>query len=363
MDKKLLEKYLNNNCSIEELNIIMSWFRDSVHTAEGKAILYRIWDELPENKLDIKADFDTLLCKIHHEINLKKSRELIDKAGHDISRYNRRQYFIRILRNAAAILLLPVLGTGLFFSVKYYLARSVQVSVSKAYNEVFSSVDAITKVTLPDGSDVWLNHSSSLRYPAVFTGKFRNVELKGEGYFEVAHDTKVPFVVNAGEIQVLARGTTFNVIAYPDEKKIETTLIMGSVELFKSLSGGKTKPLYKMNPYDHAVYNKDNDNVITRVIDDDRYYSWMQGKLVFSADSLGEVVKKLGRWFNVEIQIADPELYDFTITATFIQETLPQVMDLLSMLLPVNYTITTRDSTVDGTFTKRKVILKYMKEV
>lgn len=341
----------------------MSWFRDSVHTAGGKAILYRIWDELSENNLDIKADFDTLLCKIHHEINLKKSRELIDKTGHDISRYNRRQYFIRILRNAAAILLLPVLGIGLFFSVKYYSARSVQVSVSHAYNEVFSSVDAITKVTLPDGSDVWLNHSSSLRYPAVFTGKFRNVELKGEGYFEVAHDTKVPFVVNAGEIQILARGTTFNVMAYPNEEKIETSLITGSVELLKSLPGGKTKALYKMNPKDFAVYNKDNDKVITRVINDDKYFSWKDGKLIFSADSMQEVVTKLGRWFNVEIQIADHELYDFTITATFIQETLPQVMDLLALLLPVNYTITSRDSKGDGTFTKRKVIIKYRKEV
>ena len=71
--------------------------------------------------------------------------------------------------------------------------RHAQISVNQAYNEVFSSVDAITKVTLPDGSNVWLNHSSSLKYPAMFRGDIRTVELTGEGYFEVAHNPENTF--------------------------------------------------------------------------------------------------------------------------------------------------------------------------
>ena len=135
--------------------------------------------------------------------------------------------------------MLPVLGFGLYMSFKYQSVRHGQISVNQAYNEVFSSVDAITKVTLPDGSNVWLNHSSTLKYPAMFQGDSRTVELTGEGYFEVAHNPKIPFIVKAGEIQVVAHGTTFNIMAYPDEDRIETSLINGSVELQRLNQIGK----------------------------------------------------------------------------------------------------------------------------
>jgi len=213
MNKELIKKYFNNNCSEEELKVVLVWFNDSAHLPEGKALLYNMWEELDEQESGDKADYDTILCKIHHEINIRQSKILIDNSENDLVRYSRRQYFITLIRNAAAILLLPVLGLGIYYSAKYYSAKSNQTSVNQAYNEVFSSVDAITKVTLPDGSNVWLNHSSSLRYPAAFRGRSRNVELNGEGYFEVTHNSKIPFVVKAGEIQIKAIGTTFNIMA------------------------------------------------------------------------------------------------------------------------------------------------------
>jgi ferric-dicitrate binding protein FerR (iron transport regulator) len=247
-------------------------------------------------------------------------------------------------------------------SFKYQSTRHDQISVNQAYNEVFSSVDAITKVTLPDGSNVWLNHSSTLKYPAMFQGDSRMVELTGEGYFEVAHNPKIPFIVKAGKIQVIAKGTIFNIMAYPDEDKIETSLINGSIELEWTEPDGKQIPLLKMMPTDLAIFQKFNNEISTRSIDDDRYFSWKEGKLVFNKEPIGEVVKKLSRWFNCDIQVKDPELLDLTYTATFVNETLPQVMELLTRVTPINYSMSNRKEISDGTFTKRKVLLSYRKE-
>jgi ferric-dicitrate binding protein FerR (iron transport regulator) len=362
MNKELLEKYLRNCCKEEDLSSVLDWFEGPARTNEGKALLFKIWEELPYKQMEEEPNFDFLLDKIHHNVNLVQSGELLEKAGQNLIRFERRKLFLKIFTRAAAILLLPVLVFGLYMSSKYNSAKNSQASVNQSYNEVFSSVDAITKISLPDGSVVWLNHSSKLKYPAMFQGDSRNVELTGEGFFEVAHNPKIPFIVKAGEIEVLARGTTFNILAYPDEDRIETSLKKGIVELQRLNSDRKIISLLKMKPNDLAIYQKSDKEINTLTIEDESPYSWIDGKLIFKKEPLGEVVKKLGRWFNVDIQIKDPELLELTYTATFVHETLPQVMELLAIVTPINYSISKRKEISEGTFSKRKVILSYRKK-
>lgn len=356
MNRELLEKYLSNNYNAPELALILNWFNDYGETAECKALLQQIW-ERNDKASGEDIEYDSILHKIHHQINLIHSKEVLENASNNINNYYRRKHYIRALRNIAALLLLPVLGFAFYLSVKYLPLRSDKISTSQAFNEVYSSVDAITKVTLPDGSSVYLNHSSSLKYPATFNGKSRIVELKGEGFFDIAHNPKIPFVVEVGDLQVIAHGTRFNIMSYPEEDKIETSLISGSVELLKSESSKETSPLVKMKPGELAIYHKDNEAIDINYIIDDRYFSWKDGKLVFTAEPMGSVIKKLSRWFNVDIQIKDTELSELSLTATFVHETLPQVMDLIAYITPLNYSITNREENSDGTFTKRKVIL------
>jgi ferric-dicitrate binding protein FerR (iron transport regulator) len=362
MNKELLEKYCSNCCTEEELSSVLEWFEGSVRTPEDKALLFKIWEELPDEESNLQIDFDFILNKIHHKVNLGQSKRLLEEAGQNLIKYKRRKHFINVLSRVAAILILPVFSFGLYMSFKYQSTRHVQISVNKAYNEVFSSVDAITKITLPDGSNVWLNHSSSLKYPAMFQGNSRMVELNGEGYFEVAHNPKIPFIVKAGKIQVIARGTTFNIMAYPDEDKIETSLISGHIELEWTEPDGKRIPLLKMKPTDLAIFQKFNNEINTHTIYDDRYFSWKEGKLVFNKEPIGEVVKKLDRWFNCDIQIKDPELLDLTYTGTFVNETLSQVMELIALISPISYSISDRKEISSGTFSKRKIILSHRKK-
>jgi len=357
MDKILLEKYVKNNCTPEELKLLIPWFRDLSPSSDFMAELYRICEELPDKNFEARINFDDVLNRIHNDISLERTRLLIESNNNDLISKKRRKSIIRSMANIAAILLLPFIGISVIMTIKYYSLQSKNFPVTESYNEILSSVDAITQVTLPDGSVVWLNRRSSLRYPAVFAENQRHVELKGEGYFEVNEDPQKPFIISTDKIQVIARGTAFNIMAYPEEDNIETTLISGNVELRKSFSEGKSEILCFMNPSDLTVYNRNNGAITVKPIQDDRYFSWKYGKLVFTAEPLTEVIKKLNRWFNVDIEITDQKLKDLTLTATFMNETLPQVMDLISQVSPISYTITKREISADGTYTKRKVKL------
>jgi ferric-dicitrate binding protein FerR (iron transport regulator) len=361
MNRELLEKYCSNCCSPDELQEVLSWFRKSAGTYEGRNLLYRLWEELPEEYDTSGINFNLMLDRIHHEVNLNRSKELLQVSHNNPVRFRKRERFIRILVRIAAILILPALGLNIYLSYRNYYDRQVQNTVNQAYNEVFSSVDAITKVVLPDGSNVWLNHSSSLKYPAMFDGKSRITELTGEGYFEVVPDSKIPFIVKTDNIQIKATGTAFNVMAHPDDSHIEASLIDGKVEIGIEDKKGDIATLLMMKPKDLADFDKIEQKIRVQTITDDRYFSWKEGKLVFNKEPMAEVAKKLGRWFNADIQINDPALLELTYTATFVQETLPQVLELMAMVSPVKYSISNREKTGNGTFTKRKIILSYRK--
>jgi ferric-dicitrate binding protein FerR (iron transport regulator) len=356
MNKELLEKYCNNRCTEEELKYILHWFEVSARKPEGKQILFEVWDKPSDNECDI--DYDLLLDKLHHEVNLTQSRTLLKKADENLIKYRIRERILKYFARAAAILIIPVLGFTLYLSSRYVTLKHDQLIAGKVSNEVISSVDAITKVTLPDGTKVWLNHSSSLKYPAVYLENRRDVELIGEGYFEVAHNPEKPFFVTAGEIEIKALGTEFNIMAYPDEDRIETSLINGSIELHGSNLTGNSVPLVRMKPSDLAIFQKSSKELSVLSIPDDRYFAWKLGKLVFNEEPMDKVAEKLSRWFNVEVEIKDTELLELTYTATFINETLPQVMELIAIASPVSYSISKREEIRPGTFSKQKVTLR-----
>jgi len=362
MNKELIKKYYQDNCTEEELSIVLAWLEKIAWTTEGKSFLYSTWEEMADEDETQTANLDFILHRIHHQVNLKKSEELITGSSQEGNKKRKRGYYINILARAAAILLVPILVYGVYISYKYESIKQQQTQVIIPYYEVTSSVSAITKVALSDGTTVWLNYGSMLKYPSKFTGNTRKVELTGEGFFEVAHNAKVPFIVKAGEIEVIARGTTFNVAAYQNENWIETSLINGKVELSRVESDGEIKSLLNLKPNELAIYNKENNEVKSLFVEDDRNYSWKEGKLKLIEEPLSEVIKLLGRRFNADFNINDSRLDELTFSATFVNESLPEVMKLLSIATPLNYAIAEQQKLADDTFSKRKVILSYRKK-
>lgn len=150
------------------------------------------------------------------------------------------------------------------------------------------------QVVLSDGTKVWLNAASSLKFPAVFTGKERHVELVGEAYFEVAKNKNMPFRVTTGKLNIEVLGTHFNVDAYQEDDAIKTTLLEGSVKL----NTGDKQALLK--PGQQATLGEQQ-NINIQSINTEDAVAWKNGYFVFNNENIQDIMKKISRWYDVEV--------------------------------------------------------------
>ena len=352
MERELFDKYLNNNCSREELDKIISLIKDDSLKLTWQEWAKEEWQKEQEIPLLDEMDFNSLLDKIHHKINIHNQIQL--NRGKAKSRV-----YISYLTRVAAILLLPVISL-LFYTIhKNASGTGDYANLSSDSIEVVTPVGSRSEVQLADGTIVYLNYGSKLKYPQKFSGGTRNVVLKGEAYFKVAHNPKMPFVVNTGRLNISALGTEFNVFAYADEKSIETTLVNGKVMIEKTGQSYKMKnnPV-SMLPGQHLSYNKETGNITNDHGNIEKYISWKDGKLIFKDESIVNIAHKLGRWYNTDFEFDDKESMEYTYTATFVDESLYQILDLLKLATPIEYKLLPRKKLPDGTFSKQKVIIK-----
>jgi ferric-dicitrate binding protein FerR (iron transport regulator) len=156
-------------------------------------------------------------------------------------------------------------------------------------------------VVLADGSKVWLNAESSITFPTAFIGKERNVEIKGEAYFEVAHNAQMPFNVKVKNMTVQVLGTHFNVNAYDDENWIKTTLLEGSIKVSKGSDSKIIKPGEQAQ-----TENGDNSLIAVQAVDPDEVVAWKNGLFHFNNAGLPEVMHQLSRWYDVDVVYNGP---------------------------------------------------------
>ena len=180
------------------------------------------------------------------------------------------------------------------------------------------------KITLSDGSEVWLNADSRLTFPSHFVGDKRMVSLEGEAYFKVAKDPRHPFIVKCGEIETMVLGTEFNIRSYNNQP--EVALISGSVAVKDSRDHTFTlTPGQAVTLFDEGFQ--------AREIDTEYYKKWREGMFYFEEASLLEVMCEIGRWYNVNINIVDPELNDYKLHfAADREESISQIIQYLACL-------------------------------
>lgn len=155
------------------------------------------------------------------------------------------------------------------------------------------------QIVLADGTKVWLNASSSLTFPSHFADNNRKVKLSGEAYFEVAHDARKPFYVQTAEGEVEVLGTTFNVMAYPDEQYSQITLLTGSVKV------NRAKEAIRLLPGQQAEIKQDSENMRVHTVDLETIVAWKNGVFLFDQSELSQVMRQVGRWYNAEIEYVD----------------------------------------------------------
>jgi transmembrane sensor len=180
---------------------------------------------------------------------------------------------------------------------KLTYASSPATSAEILYNTMSTPVGGQYQLSLPDGSKVWLNAASSIRYPTAFSEKLRRVEITGEAYFEIAKNEKVPFIVqfnNGSEVKVL--GTHFNIKAYADEQEIKTTLLEGSI----IITHGQKNSLLK--PGNQAQINREGIIKVTLNADTEEAVAWKKGNFQFNKTDLQTVMRQAARWYNLDVE-------------------------------------------------------------
>lgn len=355
MTEDLLIKYLNNQCNPEELEMVIHWVKNEATQTSGRRLIEKDWNDLAEEKFTKYSDdkFALLLNKIHHQININ-GKTIVEETP-----VNRNKLTLSWLTRAAAILLFPALAFMFYiFSNPLILASRIKDGVVDSL-EISAPIGSRTLVQLSDGTIVHLNCGSKIRYPRFFVGKTRELSLVGEGFFEVNHDPRHPFIVRAKNVQIKALGTKFNVLTYPESDLISTTLVDGKVELAENING-KTSTLESMIPGQHVDYNTKTRKISIAEGDVKKFIAWKDGLLIFDNASIKEVSERLSRIFNVDIKFSD-DIKDYTYTVKFVDESLVQILELLTHATPVNFKLYPREKLPDGTYLKQKILLEKRK--
>lgn len=180
--------------------------------------------------------------------------------------------------------------------------------------QTVSTLAETRTVNLPDGTSVTLNHYSTLTYPERFKTDNREVELNGEAYFEVSKDKKHPFIVQTEAVDVRVLGTQFNVDAYRDSPDVRTTLLTGSV----AVSNKSNSEHMILKPNEIAIYNKVEKKLTRKLLEDATdEISWRHGEFIFDDVPLRDIARELSNSFGTTIQITDPTLQNYRISARF----------------------------------------------
>lgn len=337
--EELLQKYLDGQCTREETEVLMKWLQS---TGSHRSLLTSMQQEFEHSMhthVEIPAAIsDRIETRLLQDISA--SGKVVDM------RPRKRRNWVA----AASIILLIAAGVYMYRASRpagitpaltaqnpkdvapgsnkavLTLANGATVTLDSAGNQVIQQgsttvlqqnghlqYDSKTNegtvgyntltvprggqfhVVLPDGSKVWLNSASSLKYPTAFTGKQRTVELQGQGYFEVAKNAEQPFMVKVDQMEVQVLGTSFDVMAYSDENSINTTLLEGAVKVKKGQAGQVLKPGQQ------ARFDPLTGSFTVRPTDVQQVIAWKTGFFEFDNASLSDIMRQVARWYDIDI--------------------------------------------------------------
>ncbi|MGB9746599.1 MAG: FecR family protein [Bacteroidales bacterium] len=256
-------------------------------------------------------------------------------------------------------MIFAILFSGGFFFIKKWTGNAF---TEGTYNEVFVPEGQQAHMLLSDGSKVWLNAGTRLRFPAYFDNVKREVWLEGEAFFEVARNPERIFYVHTTDITIKVVGTSFNVKAYPDEEMIETTLLSGIVKIEPNDSKNKTEKDIILKPNYKAIYYKNKrteriiektnntvpsqvktDKIVSLQVNAENDVSWKEGKLIFDNETLQVIAKKLERRYGVTITIADEKLKQYRYTGVLKKISIEQAIKALQLTAHFQYKITNNE--------------------
>ncbi len=320
----------NNTTLTKDIETLIVRYFDGSITPEEKAQLIAWYNQNDENK----ARFTqlTLIRQTTHpvfdpdEIDVGAAeknvwRRLRKRGGYTLSPV------LVWWQKAAAVLLIPVVLLSVYLLTDNGRLQRKQSGMQ----EVTALPGTRTKIELPDGTRVWLNSNSTIAYPVAFEKKNRRITLSGEGYFHVKADKKRPFHILLNGIQVVITGTELNVEAYRGDSINTVALTGGAASIIAGDNEIALKPnqCFSYNIRTRQYEIKESDSAL--------FGTWKEGILIFRDETLQNVFKRIGRTFNVNIRVKDTRLANQKYRATFEGESLPQILEAISLSAPIRY--------------------------
>ena len=301
--------------------LLEKFVRNSITSQEGKELKNSVAkmsnEELARALSDVWENYDTLVT-------------VPDDVGHFMKKlsptpYSRRPRFLYTFLKIAAAIVIPILlGTQIYF---YYSNEKLNSLLNSQLMVQVESGDK-TELTLPDGTKVYLNATTSLSYPSDFGLKNRNIYLSGEAYLVVSKDVKKPFYVQTENVNIEVLGTTFNICAYPEQEHVGTMLIEGSVKL--TTTGNRAHAVV-MKPHEKVVYSKLNDSLYISPTSGEFETAWMRGELVFRSTCFSDIMKKLEKRYGMKIEILENKYNLDLFTGSFKEDNIYDVLKILQM--------------------------------
>ncbi|WP_293742210.1 FecR family protein [uncultured Pedobacter sp.] len=318
---RLIEDYSKKTIGTEDLTDLLTWVESS---QENQQIF----------RETLKA-FEAADHSLNKPVNQQKSwltiQQHIESNTEQPSLIKKIKYH-RYLKIAAAILVITVLPI-------LYLTRShPKKNATIAYHEIYNPRGQKRLVTLPDGSNIYLNGDSKIRYALNFNTSKRIVYLSGEAFFDVQHRSKQPFIVHTGKVSTTVLGTSFNINAYPSSANIAITVQTGKVGVvFKDKR--KADPVQFLLPNQQLSINSSNGQANKHQVSAVDYDSWREYKIFFHDKPLIEIAEVIAREYDLDIEIKKEALKGVKLTAKFDKCSVKQIMDVIAKLSDSKYTI------------------------
>ncbi|MDY5237085.1 FecR family protein [Bacteroides helcogenes] len=278
MDKEILYRFFEGNASLEEGEQIWAWVEES-----------------PQN-----------------EKEFFKERKLFDAM---ILLTRKKKGMLHIQWNSVKNELLKIAGVVLLTLSVSYLYQQYELSTeTPAMQTIYVPAGQRMNITLPDGTNVWLNARTTIQYPLAFNRKSRQVKLDGQAYFDVTKNPEKPFIVRTRKYDVEVVGTKFDVEAYSDKNQFETALMQGSVKL---VSVENPKETLMLEPDCKAVL--ENGELKVKPLDNYNVYRWKEGLLCFTNETFDVIVRDFEKYFEVKIEVSNKEVSKYYYTGKFRQ--------------------------------------------
>lgn len=324
--EEVLPRYCSGEATIEECRMVEEWIGQSKQNYLIVKQIYTIDQVLETVQMESKVDTEKALASVSRRM----SRE-----------YPQVTWFTWVQR-VAAILFIPLLIT---WSIGYFTPRTEIAHMI----EIKTNPGMTTTINLPDGSKVFLNSESSLTYPSFFSEDKRNVQLKGEAFFEVRKDPEHGFIVstpNHTQIEVL--GTTFNVEAFERDSFISTTLVEGKVRF--AYQKNRQPATVVMKPGEKLMYNTTSSQIKLIQTNGETEIAWKDGKIIFQATPMPEVLRMLEKRFNVTFVLSNNRLRGEAFNGSFTNQRLERILEIFKISSNIKWRyLDTQDTTNERT--------------